>query len=233
MRSKQCLHPTPWGSCRKCDPCLERRLRSWVLRMQLEAMQYGGYDTTYVTFTYDDAHLPPDVDSAKQSMQLFFKRLRKALPHKRIRYVAALEQGLQGTYRYHWHAILYGVRFSVQSEHLIRAVWGNGFIDWKIAESGNMAYILKYVIKGSKFLMSRRPGIGANGVGLINHAIRRMTPEELNGLLVENYARRFLSRTLTKMRFGKYFYSLHRYLKERILEITLENVNVKEEESES
>lgn len=229
MPSKQCLHPTPWGSCRKCEPCLERRLRSWVLRMQIEAMQYDGFSTTYITFTYDDQHLPADDISAKSSMQLFFKRLRKAMPSTRIRYVAGLEKGTQGTYRYHWHAILYGPRFSLQNENLIRGVWGNGFIDWKIAESGNMAYVLKYCIKGGVFLISRCPGIGANGVAMINNSIRRMSSEELNGLLVEKYARQFFGRTLSRMRYGKYFYSLHRYLKDRILQITLESVNGKKE----
>lgn len=229
MRTKQCLHPTPWGSCRKCEPCIERRIRSWVLRMQLEAMQYDGYSTTYITFTYDDDHLPADDMAAKSSMQLFFKRLRKAMPTARIRYMAGLEKGSQGTYRYHWHAILYGVRFSLQNENLIRAVWGNGFIDWKIAESGNMAYVLKYAIKAGVFLMSRKPGIGAYGIKLINDSIRKMSPEELNGLLVEKYARRFISRTLSRLRYGKYFYSIHRYIKERLLQITLENIDEQKE----
>lgn len=222
MQSKQCLHPTPFGSCRKCDPCIERRLRSWVLRMQLEAMQFDGRSTTYVTFTYDDDHLPADNSIAKSQLQLFFKRLRKAMPDKRIRYVAGLEKGSQGTYRFHWHAILYGVSFSLHNETLLRQLWGNGFIDWKIAETGNMAYILKYAIKSGALLMSRRPGIGANGIKMINDSIRKMSPQELNGLLIEQYARRFISRTLTKLRYGKYFYSLHRYIKERILEITIE-----------
>lgn len=228
MRNKQCLHPTPFGSCRKCEPCMERRLRSWVLRMQLEAMQYDSHRTTYITFTYDDAHLPDDNLAAKRNMQLFFKRLRQALPTERIRYVAGLEKGTQGTYRYHWHAILYGVRFSLQNERIIRAVWGNGFIDWKIAEPGNMAYVLKYCIKGGTFLVSRRPGIGANGIKAINDSIRKLSPEELNGLLIERYAKQFISRTLTKLRYGKYFYSLHRYIKERLLDITLERIDEEE-----
>lgn len=231
MRSKQCLHPTPWGTCRKCEPCIERRLRSWVLRMQLEAMQYDSFSTTYITFTYDDQHLPADNDGAKSSLQLFFKRLRKAMPGARIRYVAGLEKGTQGTFRYHWHAILYGVRFSVHNEAMLRTVWGNGFIDWKIAESGNMAYVLKYCIKSGAFLMSRRPGIGAYGVAMINDAIRKMSAEELNNLLNEQHARRFVSRTLSKLRYGKYFYSIHRYLKDRLLQITLEDIqDVKEKE---
>lgn len=73
--------------------------------------------------------------------------------------------------------------------------------------------------------MSRRPGIGANGIKIINSAIRSMSPEELNGLLLEATAKRFVARTLSKLRSGKHFFSIHRYIKDRLIQIELEKDN--------
>lgn len=224
MRFKQCLNPTPWGACRKCDPCVERRIRSWVLRMKLESMSYDGRSTTYLTLTYDNDHLPSTGIEAKESLQLFFKRLRKSLGVRSIRYVSALEQGSTGTYRYHWHCILYGLSFSLSNEILLRKQWANGFIDWKLAEPGNMAYTLKYAIKGGVFLMSRRPGIGSAAIKSLNDTIRSLSVNELNALLMQKYGLRgFVNKTLGHLKMGKYFYSIDRYFRDRLLQITLED----------
>lgn len=222
MKLKTCLSPTPWGSCRKCENCIERRIRSWVMRMQFEAMKYDRRSVTYITFTYDDKHLPKTVYEAKESMQNFFKRLRKITGSNSIRYVCGLEKGTRGTFRYHWHCILFGLPFSLQHEVMLRREWGNGFIDWKIAEPGNMAYCMKYCIKDGLFLMSRKPGIGTHGVDLINDALRKLSTNELNKLLEDKYARKgVITKTLQSLKIGRYYYSLDRFFRERILQITL------------
>lgn len=226
MKLKKCSNPTPWGTCRKCDACTERRIRSWVLRMKLEAMAYVPTFVTYVTFTYDNDHLPDGDKACKESMQAFFKRLRKCYGTRSIRYVCGLEKGTTGTYRYHWHCILYGINFSLVDEGIIRRTWANGFIDWKLAEPGNMHYVLKYCIKGGVFLMSRRPGIGSNGVKMINDAIRSLSVQELNNILMEKYGMRgFVNKTLGHLKVGRYFYTLDRYIRDRLLRITLEDNN--------
>lgn len=228
----QCSKPTGYGPCRKCKACQELKLRSWVFRMQLEAMSYDAFSTTYITFTYSDLCLPTSIDEAKESMQLFFKRLRKLYPSRSIRYVAGLEQGTQSTFRYHWHVILYGVPFTVVDEFILRKEWGNGFIDWKIAEGENMSYVLKYCVKGGCFLMSRRPGIGARSIKILNHAISKLSSEELNKLLVASYAREFVTRSIPSIRVGKYYYPLHRYIKERLLSIQIGEEYVKKDSQE-
>lgn len=180
----KCMKPGKYGPCRKCNPCLESRMRQWVFRMILEAMSYATDQVTFCTFTYRPECLPADEKSAKEQMQKFLKRLRKTfdLPGH-IRYVAALEKGTMATRRYHWHAIIYGLRFTSHNRHIMEQSWGNGFIQWKPSTPGRMAYVLKYVIKGGKFLMSRNPGIGEYGIKLINNSIAQMTDYEIEKLL--------------------------------------------------
>lgn len=214
-----CLKPTYFGPCRKCKPCLERRQRSWLLRMLLEAMLYDSDTVTFFTFTYRPEDLPTDENSAKISMQKFFKRLRKIYPDRSIRYVVALESGTQATQRYHWHGILYGVRFTGANRHVLDKTWGHGWIDWKPSSAGRMHYVLKYVIKGSKFLMSRRPGIGAGMVEPLQSMIDTLTPAECIKLRGNFMSLHYPDRKegLARLRVGKYDYPIHRYLKDRLL----------------
>lgn len=180
----KCKNMGTYGPCRKCEACLDTRLRQWVFRMQLEAMNYATDQVTFCTFTYRPEDLPADELTAKEQMQKFLKRLRKTfnLPGH-IRYVAALEKGSMATRRFHWHAIIYGLRFTSNNRHILEQAWGNGFIQWKPSTPGRMAYVLKYVIKGGKFLMSRNPGIGEAGIQMINATLEQMSDYEIEKLL--------------------------------------------------
>lgn len=187
-----CNQLTQYGPCRKCPACMDTKLRQWVFRMQLEAMLYAESQVTFCTFTYRPEDLPPDEESAKRQMQLFLKRLRKVfnLPGH-LRYVVALEKGAMATKRYHWHAILYGLSFTSHNRYVLERAWGNGFIQWKPSTPGRMAYVLKYVIKGGKFLMSRNPGIGHGMIEHINNQISSLRDEEVNKLLQSDRAYMF------------------------------------------
>lgn len=196
----KCSNPSYYGRCRKCDACLQTRLRSWLLRMMLEAMLYDSDRVTFLTLTYNDKNLPGDEKLSKESVQKFFKRLRKLFDVK-IRYVAALERGTQFTMRYHWHAIIYGIRFTSTNRHFIEKAWGNGFIHWKPSTPGRMSYVLKYVIKGGKFLMSRRPGIGDGMIFSLNKTLASLSKEELDKLALSRDMSYVINKFVIKNKF--------------------------------
>lgn len=224
----KCKTPTKYGRCRKCPGCKDARLRSWQLRMILEAMLYANHEVTFVTLTYDNKHLPPDSDAAKLQLQKFFKRLRKTFNLSAdIRYVAALEEGTQGTKRFHWHAILYGLPFTAANRHFLHNAWGQGFIQWKPSTPGRMGYVLKYVIKGGKFLMSRRPGIGAGMMDYINKTIEGLSEAEVqkakfNRDMVSYFVNNKWDmeqpsqRLINYLQVGRYPFPLHEYIKRRM-----------------
>lgn len=243
----KCSNPTVYGACRKCEACLNNRVRQWQLRLILEAMLYDSDQTTFLTLTYKPECLPASEDDAKDQLQKWLKRLRKNLnSESHIRYVAALEQGSNSTKRYHWHCILYGLRFTAVNKHFLSKCWGLGFIDWKPATHGRMSYVLKYVIKGGKFLMSRRPGIGAGMLEALDKMISGLSVAEVSKLR-NNADRQLLlkkffishsritgresvahkpggaflkeSRTVTALRVGGFYFPLHRYLKERLVDM--------------
>lgn len=251
----KCTNPSFYGRCRKCDACLETRLRSWVLRMILESMMYSQDETTFLTLTYRNEDLPDDEEQAKDQLQKFFKRLRRDFSvGRKLRYVAALERGNQGTKRFHWHIILFGVRLSVSNRHFVRKKWGHGFVEWLPASPARMSYVCKYAIKGGVFLMSRRPGIGDGMVGYINHTISHLTNEEVRRIkdksftdyLLNRYilapgaahGGKFLSdrnpyarsrRTLQGLKIGGYYYPLHDFLKKRLTDMRKVQYGKKEE----
>lgn len=102
--------------CGKCIGCRLDYSRSWADRMMLEL------DHTkkglFVTLTYNNDYVPftENEDTGdfgyftldKRDLQLFFKRLRKKFPGKKIRFYAAGEYGTT-TYRPHYHAIIFGL----------------------------------------------------------------------------------------------------------------------------
>lgn len=183
----KCTNPSYFGPCRRCPACLKSRLRRWLFRMILEAQLYDPDKVTFCTFTYRSEDLPATERDAKEQMQKFLKRLRKVfnLPGN-IRYVMALEKGTQATRRFHWHGIIYGLRFSGINRDILERSWSHGFIQWKPSTPGRMAYVLKYVIKGNKFLMSRNPGIGDGMIQAINETLAQLSPIEMDKLLQQD-----------------------------------------------
>lgn len=91
--------------CGKCIECVQAYSRSWSLRVMLEARQHK--ENCVVTLTYNDEHLPKDGELSKRDVQLFFKRLRKYLGVKSVRYFYCGEYGDRYS-RPHYHVILFG-----------------------------------------------------------------------------------------------------------------------------
>lgn len=101
--------------CGKCMNCRLARAREWSLRSVHEASLYE--QNSFVTLTYDDAHLPADRGLHYEDFQLFMHRLRKRIPGAG-RFLMCGEYGEQFG-RPHFHAVLFNCGFA--DRKLIRA----------------------------------------------------------------------------------------------------------------
>lgn len=95
-------------ACGKCMACRLNHARDWSTRILHEASRHD--ENSFLTLTYSDEHLPDPPSLDGRQMQLFIKRLRKALWPVRIRFFLCGEYGGQ-TRRPHYHAIIFGYAF--------------------------------------------------------------------------------------------------------------------------
>lgn len=169
--------------CGKCITCRQTSARMWAIRCSHEARLHDY--TSFVTLTYDDAHLGPGGSLEKRELQLFIKRLRKAIYPILIRYYACGEYGLE-TKRPHYHLLIYGydfkdkIPYSVDGDsvlcisELLSSLWTYGFSTVAEATLGSIYYVAGYVTKKYSMtdddyadrekvfsVMSLRPGIGS------------------------------------------------------------------------
>ena len=184
---KEWFIPVP---CGKCVSCKCDYSRDWSNRMILELQDHD--EAIFLTLTYNDDHLPLSPQGyptlVKRDVQLFFKRLRRHLGDKRIRYYLAGEYG-SSTHRPHYHAIIYGIGISTFKDshvqgwnklgHLfytsptLESLWSNGFILFSSVTWRTCNYVARYVLKKQAEredcdgvclppfnVSSRNPGIG-------------------------------------------------------------------------
>jgi hypothetical protein len=157
--------------CGKCLGCRADQSLMWSIRAYHESTLHER--NSFVTFTYDDAHLPSDGLIVKKHLQDFFKRLRKSYPPKAIRYIACGEYG-DTTKRPHYHAILFGDDFlwdkvviddQLYTSPWLQKKWGMGHVSIAPVTMASICYTCGYVMKkigdeDTFSLMSRRPPIG-------------------------------------------------------------------------
>lgn len=177
--------------CGQCIGCRLERSRQWAVRCVLEAKQHE--ENSFITLTYDDEHLPSALSSDserihstldKTDLQKFWKRLRKHLNGRKIRYFACGEYGEQFS-RPHYHAILFGYKFEKELREVngkpvwvapeLLDVWQQGLVSADEVSFESCAYVARYNLKKingpgaleyydgrqPEFVtMSRRPGIG-------------------------------------------------------------------------
>lgn len=127
------------GLCRPCGQCIGCRLdyaRAKSVRCMHELEYHDS--ASFLTITYDDKHLPINSQGyptlVKTDLQKFFKRLRKSLPGKNLRYMASGEYGDQ-THRPHYHVILFGYDFCFDRTLWRSAATGN------LYNSGHLAAV--------------------------------------------------------------------------------------------
>lgn len=147
---KQLGHRVPCGHCRAC----RLRLRSeWSLRMVHELDSHR-HLALFVTLTYDNDHLPSDGSLKVRDIQLFYKRLRKALGPVKIKHYTCGEYGPR-TMRPHYHAIIFGLNMS--HAQLVFDAWGKckkpGFKCYQVLNRRMLGYVSGYTAKklGSHF----------------------------------------------------------------------------------
>lgn len=176
--------------CGKCSGCHVDYSREWSNRMVLELQDSS--DAIFVTLTYNNDNLSFSKSGyptlVKRDIQLFFKRLRKYFPDRRIRYYVAGEYGPK-THRPHYHAIIYGLSLSdfddikfrnvnevgspFYSSDTFTNIWSKGFTLLSDVNYRTCNYVSRYVLKKQGSiddhpfdvvkpfnLSSRNPGLG-------------------------------------------------------------------------
>lgn len=159
--------------CGSCLGCRLDQARGWALRCHLEHQQHP--HSVFTTLTYADA---PKL-LWKPDLQLWLKRLRKALAPDRVRFFASGEYG-DRRQRPHYHALLFGV--GTHHSQTIEKTWGHGYTHTVPITPASIAYVAGYCQKKLDYKlvrqvdeetgevlweppfreMSRRPGVGGH-----------------------------------------------------------------------
>jgi len=145
--------------------------------MLMESFEHPSETNYFVTFTYDDEHLPltpaGEATLDRQAGVAFRKRLQKQLGRS-ARYFWVGEYG-ETTERPHYHGIFFGLPpFPTQVEAMMTDRWGQGHTVTAMAEPATFGYVAQYCVKkltrsddtrlGSRLpefsQMSRRPALG-------------------------------------------------------------------------
>lgn len=111
--------------CGQCMGCRLDKADTWATRLSHEAQMHD--ESSFITLTYSDEHVPQDFSLKLEHWQLFMKRLRSRV-RKLIRFCACGEYG-EETFRPHYHALVFGYAFPDRTLFCER----NGFPVWKSA----------------------------------------------------------------------------------------------------
>lgn len=171
--------------CGKCVACLSRKRNEWTYRLTMEK-DHSDY-TYFGTLTYDNDKIPvrlkdnvPYFVFNKSDVQKYMKRVRYFISqiNKNVTcsYYLVSEYG-KISHRPHYHYLMYihgdpGLQHKKQIDMILRDTWQNGFITIKAANSANIHYVTKYVVKDLDqsfsdciddvfVLASKRPYIGS------------------------------------------------------------------------
>lgn len=174
--------------CGKCVGCRLDRARNWTIRIMHEAQMHK--ENCFLTLTIKDSDLNYGGTQAtlyKPQLQKFWKRLRKEIYPREVRYFACGEYGELGS-RPHYHACLFGYDFpdkallfakdgnNLYRSDLLDSIWTHGNCSIGALTLGSAAYVARYIldkrlgneasdygvrgIEPEYVVMSRRPGIG-------------------------------------------------------------------------
>ena len=130
--------------CGRCTSCKIAHSREWVIRL-LHELEYSE-SAYFVTLTYDDEHLPSDGSLSVDELQRFFKRLRKQLPPRSLRYYACGEYG-ETSNRPHYHFIGYLFCEHGNFKSVVESAWSLGFVYIGTVTAQSCRYVAQYVHK--------------------------------------------------------------------------------------
>ena len=156
--------------CGKCAECIHDYYSYWATRGYYELLNWK--ESYFVTFTYDENHLPKNRSLNKKYFQKFIKKVKRnyvSTKEHPIRQIYCGEYGEQ-TQRPHYHAILFNISLSdlVESRRSdqgylcydsprLRSLWGNGNIEISEATPATIAYLFKYVLKKKSRKERKKP----------------------------------------------------------------------------
>lgn len=184
--------------CGVCIGCRVDASRRWAARAMAECQLHD--HNYFVTLTYDNEHVPKDGQLQKRDLQNFFKRLRK---FRSFRYLACGEYGDRFG-RPHYHVCMFGLdihdlkvyqqgEYTLFTSAFLSHVWGKGFVQVGDLNYSTASYITRYVLKKRGqwteekkpfYLMSRRPGIGAEWFEKNIHDGRYVLPKGDGGIVL-------------------------------------------------
>lgn len=160
--------------CGKCPECYEARQRQWYARFSLEKIYWEkkGCLPYFLTFTYNNEHLPESREKAVLDIQAFSKQLGRKLGFK-PRFYFTSENGEENN-RLHFHGLIFNVPFQFVRNRLIEEIlescWHRGFINCQVASGKTFNYVSKYVTKDIDVtkkdcwktiqVFSKRPALG-------------------------------------------------------------------------
>lgn len=121
--------------------CKIAHAREWSVRLLHELDEFKGVGC-FVTLTYKKE--PESRSISKEELQKFFKRLRKNLDGRKIKYFACGEYGEKKD-RPHYHAIILGV--SVVEQKKIEEAWKDGFVYVGTVTYDSCRYVGDYIQK--------------------------------------------------------------------------------------
>lgn len=206
MSRYSCHKLKPWGRCAKCVGCIAHKSRIFEGRIRAEVSSANGM-CAFCTLTYAPAHLPANNKLASEDLTAFLKRIRIQLLNKygirNVRFAAVLERGTQGTKRFHWHIIFFGVSGRILRSELSEC-WRCGFVDVKRFGDAHAGYLAKYVTKAADYGIRYSRGLG-------HRAIMRL------------YCREYLRKAKGAVslsswyRLGGYWYATNYYLRFKIV----------------
>lgn len=147
----------PWiRACGGCIGCRLEKSRQTAVRCVHEASLHR--ENSYLTLTYSPENLPENGSLVTSDMQDFWKRLRKRLKGKLIKYFAAGEYGDRDR-RPHYHACLFRHDFDDKKYHkmsngfplyvspLLTDIWGEGHVYIGDVTFESAAYVARYCVK--------------------------------------------------------------------------------------
>lgn len=141
--------------CWRCLGCRVYRREQWKVRCLHEASLHEA--SSFVTWTYDDAHLPPGGSVRMDDVSSALKRLRFAVYPLRIRFLAKTEYGPR-TFRPHAHGLIFGLGFhsdrravrrtpagelSYRSE-VLSASWPHGVVECSDLTPRSVGYVANH-----------------------------------------------------------------------------------------
>lgn len=130
--------------CGKCLNCRIAHSREWATRILHECNYHE--DNLFLTLTFDDEHLPDDLSIHKKDLQDFFKRLRKDINPKKIKYYACGEYG-ERLGRPHYHSIIHGLGVNKNDKEIVKSNWLYGFCYFGSVTYDSARYVSDYIGK--------------------------------------------------------------------------------------